>query len=416
VVSVLIVLRRAASARCHKTLVTACGAILLFGAAAQAAVTMTMDDLAFQPIDGLSHMGVTFGFTVGGVPSGDANYNSAGPGTTTYTQDPSIEGTTAGVIQIDFAVSTNVLDIGFGLSTNQTESGSVIVELFDPSLTSLGTFSVDTEPGSFPFASGLFENMSALCVGRAVVSFNSPTAGRFVMDNMTYEESVACTASNCGNTVVDAGEQCDDGNTSDGDCCDSTCQYEASGSPCPSDGDPCTANTCDGSGSCGQVPTGCKSAAKSLLLLKNNTSDDSKDKLTWKWLKGADTTLGELGSPTSTTDYTLCLYAGTSTAAVAIPAGSNWQPMGTAGFKYKDASGTGAPGGAQKALLKSGAAGKSKVLVKGKGTALPDTLVPALPLPVIAKLINDESSVCYEAVYNAPQVIKNDAKQFKAKQ
>src|SRR6185369_13825857 len=135
-----------------------------------------------------------------------------------------------------------------------------------------------------------------------------------VMDNMTYEESVACTASNCGNTVVDAGEQCDDGNTSDGDCCDSTCQYEASGSPCPSDGDPCTANTCDGSGSCGQVPTGCKSAAKSLLLLKNNTSDDSKDKLTWKWLKGADTTLGELGSPTSTTDYTLCLYAGTSTA------------------------------------------------------------------------------------------------------
>jgi hypothetical protein len=90
--------------------------------------------------------------------------------------------------------------------------------------------------------------------------------------------------------------------------------------------------------------------------------------------------------------------------------------MGTAGFKYKDASGTGAPGGAQKALLKSGAAGKSKVLVKGKGTALPDTLVPALPLPVKAQLVNDESSVCYEAVYNAPQVLKNDAKQFKAKQ
>jgi cysteine-rich repeat protein len=54
----------------------------------------------------------------------------------------------------------------------------------------------------------------------------------------------------CGNGTLDPGEQCDDNNTQDGDCCSSTCQYEQSGSPCADDGDSCTADTCDGAGTC----------------------------------------------------------------------------------------------------------------------------------------------------------------------
>ena len=54
----------------------------------------------------------------------------------------------------------------------------------------------------------------------------------------------------CGNGTVDAGESCDDGNTTDGDCCAATCQYEASGSSC-NNGNSCTAlGTCDGAGLC----------------------------------------------------------------------------------------------------------------------------------------------------------------------
>lgn len=59
----------------------------------------------------------------------------------------------------------------------------------------------------------------------------------------------ACT---CGNGTVEVGlgEQCDDGNVSDGDCCSSTCQFEAIGEPC-SDGDDCTqGDECNGSGVC----------------------------------------------------------------------------------------------------------------------------------------------------------------------
>jgi cysteine-rich repeat protein len=47
-----------------------------------------------------------------------------------------------------------------------------------------------------------------------------------------------CTRELCGDTIVDAGEQCDDGNTPPGDCCSATCQAE-NGQPCD-DGDLCT--------------------------------------------------------------------------------------------------------------------------------------------------------------------------------
>jgi len=50
----------------------------------------------------------------------------------------------------------------------------------------------------------------------------------------------------CGDGYVDAGEQCDDGNTLDGDCCSSTCQIDPAGSAC-SDGNACTTgDTCSG--------------------------------------------------------------------------------------------------------------------------------------------------------------------------
>jgi len=55
----------------------------------------------------------------------------------------------------------------------------------------------------------------------------------------------------CGDNVVSGSEECDDGNTSAGDCCSATCSFEAAGSLCD-DGNACTiGDVCDGSGSCG---------------------------------------------------------------------------------------------------------------------------------------------------------------------
>lgn len=60
--------------------------------------------------------------------------------------------------------------------------------------------------------------------------------------------SSVCTV--CGNGIVESGEQCDDGNVASGDCCSASCTFEAAGSACASDGEVCTDDVCDGSGSC----------------------------------------------------------------------------------------------------------------------------------------------------------------------
>jgi hypothetical protein len=60
----------------------------------------------------------------------------------------------------------------------------------------------------------------------------------------------AIQGSRCGNGMMDSGEACDDDNGRDGDCCSSTCQYDAPGAACTSDQNQCTDDTCDGSGIC----------------------------------------------------------------------------------------------------------------------------------------------------------------------
>ncbi len=71
----------------------------------------------------------------------------------------------------------------------------------------------------------------------------------------------------------------------------------------------------------------------------------------------------------------------------------------------------------KKLLLKGDAPGKSKLLIQGKEGNLP---LPTLPLdpngPVIAQLSSsDPNRPCYEETFSQANVIKNVAKQFKAK-
>jgi cysteine-rich repeat protein len=65
----------------------------------------------------------------------------------------------------------------------------------------------------------------------------------------------------CGNGRIDSGEQCDDENVLDGDCCSPLCRFEVEDSPCD-DADACSENdTCDGSGGCqGGPPLVCDDA------------------------------------------------------------------------------------------------------------------------------------------------------------
>ena len=175
---------------------------------------------------------------------------------------------------------------------------------------------------------------------------------------------------------------------------------------------------------CAPAPiAGCRppAVAQKAQLLVKKYSDDNKDKLQWKYVKGASTTKEDFGILTSDTDYFLCVYDGTSTllmTSFAEGGGSChegvpcWKETST-GYKYKDADNS--PNGPYTMLLKAGTAGIAKIVWKGKGSDL-DPPTPPLSQPVTVQLVNS-NGVCWEAVYSEP-AIKNVgglAAQFKDK-
>jgi cysteine-rich repeat protein len=59
----------------------------------------------------------------------------------------------------------------------------------------------------------------------------------------------AGASSVCGNNILETGEDCDDGNTSNGDCCSASCSFESAATVCRSSADVCdVAETCTGVG------------------------------------------------------------------------------------------------------------------------------------------------------------------------
>ena len=98
--------------------------LLLSPAASAQLVTQTMDGPPpFQPVDGLVLQGVTYGFTLDGVNSDDAKYNSFGPVMTDHTTDPSIIGSSRGILRMDFALPTAVIEVGVQVAPERETSG-----------------------------------------------------------------------------------------------------------------------------------------------------------------------------------------------------------------------------------------------------------------------------------------------------
>lgn len=162
---------------------TICIVLMLMSGAANAAVTLTFDELPTQPVDGVSYSGVTFNFKVDWVPSTDAVYNGIGPGNLTYLQDASLEGTTAGVLTLDFANPTDQLDFGIALNSYSAVPTAYVINLYDASYNLIDTFTGGTSPLVL-WSEGQF-TYSGTLVSRAVIGFNSQAASRFAMDNLT---------------------------------------------------------------------------------------------------------------------------------------------------------------------------------------------------------------------------------------
>ena len=123
-------------------------------------------------------------------------------------------------------------------------------------------------------------------------------------------ESCDGAAKTCpADEVVADGTPCSDGQFCNGA---ETCQAGA----CSDAPNPCGGGCDEGLdqcfvGACAPQPqTTCRAAENGVLLWKSS-DDDGRDKMLWKWIRGASTTGDDFGDPTTSADYALCVYAGT---------------------------------------------------------------------------------------------------------
>jgi len=157
-----------------------------------------------------------------------------------------------------------------------------------------------------------------------------------------------------------------------------------------------------GGGRCPPAPVvGCRAPGRSDLQIKGVAG---KEKLTWKWLRGAQTDVADFDDPVGTsTTYDLCLYAdGEFVAELSVPSPTGWKAVGS-GFKYSDK--TLSNDGIQTIQLKAGATEKAKITVLGKksGLPLPPIPPPGFALPFTVQLDNDAGE-CWESTFPAALV------------
>jgi len=239
-------------------------------------------------------------------------------------------------------------------------------------------------------------------------------------------EMYAAWPCTCGNGVLDADEECDDGNQSNGDCCSSLCRVDPDGTTC-SDASLCTREDACVAGSCVGVDTPraiCAApiaAERAALMIKDKTPD-SADKLAVKWAKGSAIVKSELGNPLATTDYALCLYeqpnvgdpflrAGMNVPRGSLCGGRSCWSENSKGFKYNDRSAS--RGGLRSVAIAAGDAGKAKFGAKASGIHLATPPLPITGSALTVQLVNSDG-LCLGATMGAP-FGKNDAVLFKDK-
>lgn len=170
-----------------------------------------------------------------------------------------------------------------------------------------------------------------------------------------------------------------------------------------------------GAAACPPQPTGrCLLPGKSSVSV-TTPKKAGREKLSWKWSKGAATTLADFGSPTTSTDYEVCVYAGARgrlLVDVAIPADATRWKATRKGFKYGDR--TGSQGGIRKIVLQEGDAGKAKLKVTGVGVDLGADPLPS-ELPLRVQLVNTESDGCWEDGYGGAEIRRNQPPKLRAK-
>jgi cysteine-rich repeat protein len=188
-----------------------------------------------------------------------------------------------------------------------------------------------------------------------------------------------------GNGYVDSSEQCDDGNTANGDGCSSHGLLEAPGCPL--------------------VPrSDCAPALPGRAhLLVRNAADARRRLLSWRMRSAG----GTVGDPMATTGYRVCIYDGAgairSRRSFTLPAGGQcgrracWQAR-SGGFSYRDPARV-ADGIAGAMLRRTGGSVALDVRVQGTNAVLP---VSPFDVPVQVQLSRLDDGECWTSTFSRP--------------
>ncbi len=244
----------------------------------------------------------------------------------------------------------------------------------------------------------------------------------------------------CGDGTVGPGEQCDDGNPRDGDCCSASCQLESDGSAC-SDGNSCTIGETCRAGACtsstpltcgpcatcnaqlgcvAEVWTACRQPTERLsgrLELANARSD----KITWKWNDGEATSRADFGDPLGGETFAFCVFDESDTVPRVLLAAETrtgrcgkrpcWRSGSASTYEYKDPEAI--TDGIDTVFLKSAKQGAARVAVDIHGKNL---VLPAMPLALPLRVqLQARSGACWEASYVDSSTSRNTTKQLRAK-
>jgi cysteine-rich repeat protein len=262
------------------------------------------------------------------------------------------------------------------------------------------------------------------------------------------------TGTRCPSGTIEPGEECDDGNATAGDGCDGTCRIEPcygcagtpsvcapapAGTACDTDDNVCTVGTCDDALGCVETTVSCDDGlqctedscdpvlgcyhrperpfcrnARSATLQITDASDAARDKLLWRWTRGESTSSTDFADPTTTTDYTFCLFAsgGAVAAEATIPANpQRWKASGK-GWRYRDREAS--ADGIASIVLAASDDERTKIVVKGRGPAL-SMAPPPIAVPFTARLFQHGTNLCWDTTFDAGDVQRNEPGKLKAK-
>lgn len=156
---------------------------LAWGLSAAHATTLTMDLTGAQAVHGLWVDGVRFSYLLpDGTPSADASVPTYAVGELLHVQDPVLDGSTDGLLMLDFDLAVTDVSFGLALQSEFVQTDAVWVQAW------LGN-SVQDQRWLSPrpevlFAEARYE-LRGLSVDRLQLSFATP-GSRFVFDNLSF--------------------------------------------------------------------------------------------------------------------------------------------------------------------------------------------------------------------------------------